>query len=62
MIENADDDPVETKPIFVDNSEDVTPPRVEAFFDVRLKIILKLPSKLNLLNLKPSCNFNETSN
>jgi len=30
IVENADDDPVETKPIFVDNSGDVTPPKVEA--------------------------------
>ena len=30
MVENADDDPVETKLIFVDNFGDVNPPKVEA--------------------------------
>jgi len=30
MVENADDDPGETKPIFVKNSGDVIPPKVEA--------------------------------
>jgi hypothetical protein len=30
MVENADDDPVETKQIFVDNSGEVTPSKVEA--------------------------------
>lgn len=30
LVENANDDPVETKPIFVDNSGEVTQPKVEA--------------------------------
>jgi len=30
MVENADDDSGETKPNFVENSEDVKPPKVEA--------------------------------
>jgi len=30
MVENADDDPVETKPSFVDYSVDIKPPKVEA--------------------------------
>ena len=29
-VENADDDPGETKPIFFENSGDVKPPKVEA--------------------------------
>jgi hypothetical protein len=30
MVENADDDPGETKPNFVENFGDVKPPKVEA--------------------------------
>jgi len=30
MVENADDDPGETKPNFVEKSGDVKPPKVEA--------------------------------
>jgi len=34
MIENVDDDPVETKPSFVDYSVEIKPPKVETFVKV----------------------------
>jgi len=43
MVENADDDPGETKPNFVKNSGDIKPPKVEAKPNID-----KLPSMLKL--------------
>lgn len=43
MVENADDDPEETKPIFVENSRDVKPAKVEAKLNLDGASINKIP-------------------
>ena len=48
MIENADDDLVETKPIFVDNFRDVTPFKVEAKPNIDGASILYVETSLDV--------------
>jgi hypothetical protein len=50
MVENADDDPIETKPNFVDYSVEIKPPKVEASVDVK-QIQMKLSFMLKLSSM-----------